>query len=115
MNYFVQLLKDSPFCRVFWNRLVPVKQIPAPNAWTTRGTRDLVFVTAALCGDAREPEPVLWLDWTRCSAEQRSRLAKQVCELRGGTPAEFLKYMDGGGDLPIRVSQTDGAPAPFPL
>jgi hypothetical protein len=112
-NYFVRLRPDSPFCRVFWNRLAPVKQVVAPNAWSARGTAVMTFVRCALCGDARDPEPCVWLDWMRCSAEQRARLAEALADLRGGTPSEVLLYLDGGGELPIRVSQTDGAP--FPL
>lgn len=113
MNYFVQLQKGSPFGEIFPKRLVPVKQVPLPNTWSTRGVPQMTFVTCALCGDAREPEPCLWLDWARVAEPQRGWLATIVASLRGGTPSEVLAYMDRGGDMPIRVSQTFGAP--FPL
>jgi hypothetical protein len=113
MNYFVQLHSDSPFFGIFKEGRVPVKQVPVPNAWTTRGTAAMTFVRCALCGDAREPEPCVWLDWMRCSDGQRSRLAEALSGLRNGTPDEVFSYLDRGGDLPIRVSQTVNAP--FPL
>ncbi|MCA1659943.1 MAG: hypothetical protein LC642_05315 [Verrucomicrobiaceae bacterium] len=114
MNYFVQLRDDSPFFPIFSPRgFVPVKQVPVPNAYTTRGTRAMAFTTTALCGDRDEPEDAVWLDWTRCGAVQRTLLVKALADLRGGTISEVLLYLDRGGDLPIRVSQTVGAP--FPL
>jgi hypothetical protein len=113
MNYFVRLHKDSQFFHLFPKGFVPVKQVPVPNTWTTRGTLVTTFVTTALCGDARQPEPVLWLDWLRCTPSQREWLSISVTALRGGRPGEFISYMDRGGDMPIRVSQT--VDAPFPL
>jgi hypothetical protein len=110
MNYFVQLRRDSPFFAIFENGSAPVKPVAVPNVWTTRGTAALTFVTCALCGGAKEAEPCVWLDWNRCTAGQRDCLALTVCELRGGDPREFLSFMDRGGALPIRVSQTDKAP-----
>jgi hypothetical protein len=110
MNYFVRLREDSSFTRVFPECLVPVKQVPLPNSWSPRGVAATTFVTCALCGDARDPEPCCWLDWSRLTAVQRANLADEVCRLRGGTTAEFLTYMDRGGDMPIRVSQTVAAP-----
>jgi hypothetical protein len=112
MNYFIQL-KDSPFSGIFPSGSLPIKQVPTPNVWNSRGTLPMTFVTRALCGDAAKPEDVYWLDWNRVDAKQRDFLAFIVVSLRGGKPSEFLTYMDRGGDMPIRVSQTSGAP--FPL
>jgi hypothetical protein len=115
MNYYVRLHEDSPFFPIFapFRGFVPVKQVPVPNVATTRLTPVMAFTTKALCGDSRDPEDVVWLDWTRCDEFQRHRLANDLAELRGGRAPEILHYLDHGGDLPIRVSQTVGAP--FPL
>lgn len=113
-NYFVTLNPDSPFYRMFPAGLVPVKQVASKDGFWTRGVpMRQAFITRALCGDAREPEPCVWLDWTRIAPGLRLALAKEVCRLRGGNSRDFLSHMDRGGDMPIRVSQTTGNP--FPL
>lgn len=109
-NYFIRLREDSPFFGIFSRGFAPVKQVPLPNTWKPRGIPEMTFVTCALCGEAREPEPCLWLDWNRCSDGQANDIGHIVCELRGGSIREFLSYMDRGGDMPVRVSQVDGAP-----
>jgi|GEM_PF-5883136 len=112
MNYFVRLKPESWFAAMFESG-VPIKQVPLPNTWSPRGTPTMTFVTRALCGDAAQPEDVYWLDWNRVDAKRREFVAFTVVSLLGGEPGEVLTYMDRGGDMPIRVSQTFGAP--FPL
>jgi hypothetical protein len=55
------------------------------------------------------------LDWSKCSTEQRDVIAKLVANLRGGEANEFKDFMDSGGDLPIRLSQTNGCSTDVPF
>jgi hypothetical protein len=47
--------------------------------------------------------------------EQREQIAKLVTEIRGGEPGVFIEYMDLGGEMPIRVSQTTGCSTDVPF
>jgi hypothetical protein len=49
------------------------------------------------------------------TAEQREEIAKCVVDLRGGEASEFIKFMDSGGDMPIRLSQTSGCSTDVPF
>jgi hypothetical protein len=92
------LRKDSPFYEIF-NGLVPIKGIVAQKV--------------KLIGDA-ETEAYM-LAWAGCTDDQKIKIAETVTKLRGGTCDEFFGYMAKGGDMPIRVSQTNGATAPLSL
>ncbi len=100
MNNFAYLREDSPFFPIFEGGLVPIKNILVPNQVRLEGSDE----TSAYM-----------LDWAKCSDAQRAQIAEIVTKLRGGSPNEFLEHMNGGGDMPIRVSQTTGCETDVPF
>jgi hypothetical protein len=90
---FAHLKEDSPFYSIFERGMAPIVNILVPSR-------------VALIGD--EETEAFILDWAQCSDDQKAKIATMVTTLRGGTVAEFLAYMAGGGKLPIRVSQASG-------
>lgn len=90
---FCTLAKSSPFFPIFRDGQAPIKNALAP-------------VEVKLVGD---PETSAYLlDWPRCTIVQRTEIAAAIARAFKGTttPDEFKAWMDRGGDLPIRVSQT---------
>ena len=86
------LREDSPFSAIFTDP-VPIKSI-LPSLVRLEGLA--------------EPELAYMLAWEGCSLYQRQKVAELVT-------SNWVRYMDAGGDMPIRISQTTGAAAPLAL
>jgi len=97
---FAHLKKESPFHPIFENGLAPIKNIVFPSRVRLEGS---------------DENEAYMLDWSKCTQEQRTQIAVLVTSLRGGSRDEFLTYMEGGGDMPIRVSQTTGCSTDVPF
>lgn len=92
-----QLVPESPFYDVFPGGKVPLREVHLPLG---------VPVSVELIGCPEQD--VYLLDWKACSDRQRELVADRVARLRGGAFDQVLEFMAGGGDMPIRVSQTSG-------
>ncbi|MDQ2659718.1 MAG: hypothetical protein M3Y03_04785 [Verrucomicrobiota bacterium] len=92
---FCTLAKSSPFFPIFRDGKAPIKNALAPAVVILEG----------------DPEKEAYLlDWPRCSIVQRTEIAAAIARVfRKTNPTEFKAWMDRGGDLPIRVSQTTAA------
>ncbi len=99
MKNFAILKETNPFFLIFAGGKVPIKLLFGASS------RGVVKVALEGCDETE----AYMLDWLACTAEQRRRIAVIATQLRGSTPDAFKIYMDRGGDLPIRVSQTAGA------
>jgi len=105
MKNFCTLREDSPFYPLFERGQVPIKNIIVPNTVRLKDETDPV----------EKVEEAFMLDWSKCSIVQRANIAETACRLLGGKPGEFISYMDKGGDMPIRVSQTTGVSTEVPF
>lgn len=86
------LRHSSPFKKIFPG-IVPIKSVePVPVKLEGSKFEELAFILA----------------WEACWPVQQREIAELVTKLRGGDPGEFLRYMAGGGQMPIRVNQTTG-------
>jgi len=97
---FAHLRKECPFYPIFQNGFAPIKNILIPSRVALEGS---------------DENEAYMLDWSKCSEEQQKQIARLVTSLRGGSYNEFLKYMDSGGDMPIRLSQTTGCSTDVPF
>lgn len=90
------LRKDSPFYPIFENGQAPITSLSP--------------MKVKLEGVEGETE-AYFLAWPACSFEQQKAIVQMLSKTRGGSECEILDYLDGGGSLPIRVDQTEGASA----
>jgi hypothetical protein len=100
MKNFAHLREDSPFYPIFERGLVPIKNVIVPSAVRLEGS---------------DETKAYMLDWSQCTEAQRVKIADLATRLRGGESSEFFAYMNGGGDMPIRVSQTTGVSTDAPF
>lgn len=101
MKHIAVLKPSSPFFPIFEKGEAPIKQAFAPAKVQLEGSD--------------ETEAYL-LDWSRCTQVQRIALAEAIAKEFGNvTPQAFAKYMNDGGNLPIRVSSTLGVDMRFLL
>lgn len=105
MDNFCTLREDSPFFPLFERGRVPIKNVILPNRVRLQGEKD----------PQESVEDAYMLDWTKCPVAQRAEIAALACKLRGGKPADFLAYMNNGGDMPIRKSQTTSVSTDVPF
>jgi hypothetical protein len=98
---FAILKPESPFFRFFPEGRVPIKNVLQSTPVKLQGSD--------------EKEAYL-LDWTRCSTTQKNQISTEIARsfprdavslMRQAS--EFFKWMDRGGELPIRVSSTVSA------
>lgn len=91
----VQLVAESPFYDIFPGGRVPIRKTHLPLGMP---------VTVELIGS--DEKDAYLLDWKACSDRQRELVVDRLARLQDGTCDEIWAHMEGGGDLPIRVSQT---------
>jgi len=98
---FAVLKPSSPFFRFFPEGRVPIKNVLQPTRVKLEGSD--------------EKEAYL-LDWSRCSTTQKNEISTRIAREFPDNAAsvmrranEFFRWMDKGGELPIRVSQTVSA------
>lgn len=99
MKHIAKLKPESPFYVIFDQGEAPIKPTLRAAKAKLEGGRGL---SAAI-------EDVYFLDWSRCSLAQRIEIARRISKVFQTTPKAFADWMNRGGDLPIRVSQTESA------
>lgn len=96
-NWFVELKPGNAFREIFTNGLVPIRDAEAETricgGIRTRGRGELTYMLA----------------WYRCSIDQQKQIAAVSAGLHGLSEKEVFKEIETRG-MPIRVSQTLGAP-----
>lgn len=96
MKNFATLRGDSPFFPIF---AADGGRVPIMNQLDS---------SQAILEGSDETE-VYFVDWSALTIAQRALIGNLVADLRGGTFREFMKHMNDGGRLPLRVSQTTSA------
>lgn len=96
MKNFAKLRGDSPFFSIF---AADGGRVPIMNQLDS---------SQAMLEGSDETE-VYFVDWSALTIAQRALIGNKVIEMRGGTFREFMKHMNDGGRLPLRVSQTTSA------
>lgn len=94
MKTYATLRSDSPFFPFFNGGRVPIMNQFEPSRVQLEGS---------------DETEAYFIDWTALTIPQRALIGNKVVELRGGTFRQFMKHMNDGGRLPLRVSQTTSA------
>jgi hypothetical protein len=90
---FAALLPGNPFHKVFQDGLAPIQSVVPRNG-------------VILEGD--DERCCYFLDWRRCSGQEKIRIGEITSLLTGTSINGFLEYMNAGGEMPIRASQVKG-------
>jgi hypothetical protein len=94
MKHIAKLKPESPFYVIFDSGEAPIKPI---------------LRVAKVKLEGSDETDVYFLDWSRCTLAQRIEISQRIAKAFKTDAKTFADWMNRGGALPIRVSQTESA------